>query len=245
MVELLSALLLLAQPAPVVQSLPAPVLPPDTKPYFRANNSPACINWNSARASKTSEDVYRSAVHKRWVLGYISGFNVAGPDPTGDLLATSSANEFFGAVDGYCSRNPSNDVVYAMRPVASAIIRRRGTPALAISNSTVKKRAQIVGPDTCQDWSRNRDDKMMRLAYLVWLHGYITAKNQWGSDPLGDAIGNGDATEIIADQWCKEHPSARLVGVITPMIEHFAAERLARRLPPGGKGANDKLSPNR
>jgi hypothetical protein len=143
------------------------------------------------------------------------------------------------------TRNPKNFVVDAMRPVADAIIRRRGAPALSPPAEGVSRRAIVRAAVNCQNWVQGRSNDITRLGYVVVLHGYVTAYNRWGPDALGDAIGADDqaVTEAAADKWCSEHPSGLLIGAITPLIEHVASERAAGRLPPGGVRPNDKLTP--
>lgn len=186
----------------------------------------------------------RAAAHRQWVLGYVSGFNVAGPDQTGNLMETASRDELYAATDGYCARHPTSVIADAMRPIAEAIIGRRGTPAIATEATERKKSATVEAATTCQQWASGKNNSILRIAYVLALGGYITAYNQWGPDPLGDAIGAEDPSLIggAADKWCSEHPSGLLIGVVQPLIDHVAAERVAGRLPPGGKRPPDEFS---
>jgi hypothetical protein len=245
MTNLLLALLLSTQTAMPPKPVPMPVLLADTKPSYRSHSSPACPDWRAAREGSAKDSDIRVSIYKLWVLGYITGFNIVGPDPTGDLLGSSSQDEFYSALDGYCARNPKNFVVDAMRPVADAIIRRRGAPALSPPAEGVSRRSIVRAAVNCQNWVQGRSNDITRLGYVVVLHGYVTAYNRWGPDALGDAIGADDqaVTEAAADKWCSEHPSSLLIGAITPLIEHVASERAAGRLPPGGVRPNDKLTP--
>ena len=244
MIPVAVALLFAVQPAPPVVSAP-PVIPDDSKPAYRALSPPACADWRVARAEDGASSL-RLAIYRMWVLGFVSGFNVVGPDPTGDLLGTSSPEEFYEAIDGYCQRNPSNSVADAMRPIAVAIIRRRqgALEATDLADGN-KRRATIEVPATCEQWAEAGDDAFLRLARVSFLLGYLTAYNRWSSDPTGDAIGaNYDSlVEDGIDTWCGEHPSGLLVGAIAPLIDHVAAERAAGRLPPGGMQPNDQFSP--
>lgn len=224
---------------------PTPVLPPDTKAVFRANDSPACARWRDARAGKGENADLFVAYYRTWVLGYITGFNFVGPDQTGDLLGTATREEFYGAIDGYCTRNPSRMVVDAMRPVITAIVRRREIPATARWNTS--REATIAAAYSCRDWIDGRKNKILSLTYVTLLHGYITAYNQWGPDPLGDAVGVADdpLTENVIDKWCSENPKTLLVEAVQPLIDHVAKERVAGRLPPGGVRPVDKFSDGR
>ena len=225
--------------------VPMPVLLADTKPSYRTHSSPACPDWRVARGGSAKDSDIRVSIYQLWVLGYITGFNFVGPDPTGDLLGSASQVEIYTAIDAYCARNPSNFVVDAMRPIADAIIRRRGVPALSPPAKGVSRRAIVRAAVNCRNWVQGRSNEITRLGYVVVLHGYLTAYNRWGPDALGDAIGADDqaVTEAAADKWCSEHPSGLLIGTITPLIEHVASERAAGRLPPGGVQLNDKLTP--
>lgn len=232
-----------------IQSSPPPTVSagsvlPDTKPSYRVNSSPTCSDWSSARRGKDEDSQIHVGVYRRWVLGYISGFNVVGPDQTGNILATSSANEFYAALDGYCARNPSYLAADAMRPIIIAIIGRRGIPVRDHSSPHAHKQATIVAPDTCQEWVRNSDNSILRLAHVVMIGGYITAYNQWGPDAHGDAVGADDKAlfEKATDKWCKVNPSGLLIGVVMPLIKDVAAERAAGRLPPAGMRPSDKYS---
>jgi hypothetical protein len=244
MVSLILALTLLAQSTTPPSISAAPVLPADTKASYRANGSLACSAWRSARQGKNEDSQIQAGIYRKWVLGYVTGFNTVGPDQTGNLLGTASGEELYAAIDGYCTRNPSHVVADAMRPIIEAIVGRRGTPAVGPSSATARKRATIVAPDTCRDWARDSDNAILRLAHVVALSGYVTAYNQWGPDPLGDAIGVDDQPllESATNKWCGEHPSGLLIGTVMPLIGDVAAERAAGHLPPGGMQPNDKSS---
>ncbi len=244
MIHLLWALALSVQSSAPPSISAAPVLPADTRPGYRANGSPACSAWSSARRGKDEDSQIHAGVYRKWVLGYITGFNIVGPDRTGNLLGTASGQEVHAAIDDYCMRHPSHLVADAMRPVITSIVGRRGLPAIAPPSADARRQATIVAPDTCRDWSRDRDNAILRLAHVVVLGGYVTAYNQWGPDPRGDAIGVDDPAllEKATDTWCSRHPSGLLVGAVTPLIDHVAAERAAGRLPPAGMQQSDKYS---
>ena len=236
MIHLTLAVALMFQSATPPSISRAMVLPAETKPSYRAHSSPACSDWRSARAGKHEDSSLRAGIYRKWVLGYITGFNIVGPDQSGNLLATATRDEVYVAIDGFCQRNPANSVVDAMRPLAEAIISRRGTPATLQPSSQGKKHSTVDAPTTCREWVRDGDNNILRLAYITVLYGYITAYNQWGPGPLGDAIGADDLplVEKTINGWCSEHPTDLLIGVVTPLINHVAAERAAGRLPPGG-----------
>lgn len=246
MLHLILALALSTQSTTPPSISLAPALPDNTKPNYRANGSPTCPAWRSARAGKDEDSQINAGIHRNWVLGYITGFNFAGPDQTGNILGTASGKEFYAAIDGYCGRNPSHLVAEAMHPIVAAIIRRRGIPAITPSKTDAKKQATIVAPYTCRDWIRDSDNRILRFAYVVVLNGYITAYNQWGPDPVGDAIGVEDQSliEKAADKWCGEHPSGFLIGTVKPLLDDVAAERAAGRLPPGGIRPTDEARRN-
>lgn len=241
--HLILAVALSAQSSPPPTVSAGSVLP-DTKASYRANSSPTCSDWISARRGKDEHNEIHAGVYRKWVLGYISGFNVVGPDQTGNLLATSSGNEFYAALDGYCTRNPSYLVADAMRPIIVAIIGRRGIPAMTPSSTDARKQATIVSPDACQEWVRDSDNSILRLAHVVMIGGYITAYNQWGPDAHGDAVGAEDNAliEKTIDKWCSANPSGLLIGIVMPLIEDVAAQRAAGRLPPAGMRPTDKYS---
>jgi hypothetical protein len=245
MTHLLLALLLLNQSVTPPNLGPMPVVLADTKPNYRTHSSPACPDWRAAREGSAKDSDIRVSIYQLWVLGYITGFNIVGPDPTGDLLGSASQDEIYTAIDAYCALNPSNFVDDAMRPIADAIIRRREVPALSPPVEGVSRRAIVRAAVNCRNWVQGRSNDITRLGYVVVLHGYLTAYNRWGPDALGDAIGADDqtVTEAAADKWCSEHPSSLLIGTITPLIEHVASEHAAGRLPPGGVRPNDKMTP--
>lgn len=245
MTHLLAMLLLSLQAAPPAIT-PVDVLPEDNKATYRTHSSPECENWRSARAGTSDESRIRTGAYKLWVLGYVTGFNIAGPDKSGDLLGTAHHEELFAAIDGYCGRNPSNFVVDAMRPIAAAYIRRRqGDAAATLSIPGDKKQAKAVATTTCREWAGYRNNTILRLAYAGVVAGYVTAYNRFGPDPTGDAVGAADHPlfEDAIDKWCNGHPSALLIGAVAPLIEHVAAERAAGRLPPGGLRPVDKMTP--
>lgn len=244
MIHLLLALALSVQSSSPPSISVAPVLPEDTKPSYRANGSPTCSAWISARGGKDEDNQIHAGIYRRWVLGYITGFNIVGPDQTGNLLGTASGQEFYAAIDGYCTRNPSHLVADAMRPIITSIVGRRGIPATTPPFADTRKQATIVAPDTCRDWVRDRDNAILRLAHVVVLGGYVTAHNQWGPDPRGDAIGVDDQAllEKATDKWCSTNPAGLLIGTVAPLIDHVAAEHAAGRLPPAGMQLSDEYS---
>jgi hypothetical protein len=245
MTLLLATLMLLAQvtaPPPVT---PAPVLPEDTKPVYRAHSPPTCGDWRAAREGTVQDSRARFQIYKRWVLGYISGFNAVGPDPTGNLLGDTEPEIVYAAIEGYCERNPSYLVVDAMHPIADALIRRRETGPLPPIAPDRRRTAIFHAVTSCVDWTKDRGDPLIRLAHLTVLRGYLTAYNRYSSDPAGDAIGADDGAplEQAVDTWCDANPSSLVIGAISPLIDHVAAERAAGRLPPGGMRPGETFSP--
>ena len=225
---------------------PVDALPPDSKPTYRTHFSPTCENWRAARAGTSDDSRLRFGVYQLWVLGYITGFNVVGPDQTGDLLGTAPQEEFYGSIDGYCTRNPTHYVADSMRPVVAAFIRRRqGTLVANVSPSVKKTSAKALAPATCRDWTQQRDNAILRVAYVGVVAGYVTAYNLFGPDKSGDAIGGADQAFMDKEigKYCTEHPSSLLIGAVTPLIEHVAAERAAGRIPPAGMRPHEKYTP--
>ena len=225
---------------------PVDVLPVDSKPTYRTHFSPACESWRNARAGTSDDSRLYVGVYKMWVLGYITGFNVTGPDMTGDLLGNAPQEEFYGAIDGYCTRNPTHFVVDAMRPIAAAYIRRRqGTPLTNVSPSEKKKSAKALAPATCRDWTQHRDNAILRVAYAGVVAGYVTAYNLFGPDKSGDAIGAADQAffEKEIGKYCTQYPTSLLIGAVMPIIEHVATERAAGRIPPAGMRTHEKYTP--
>lgn len=152
MTHLLLAVLLLNQSVVQQNIVPTPMLPEDTKPNYRLHSSPACSDWRAARGGKAEDSDIRFSLYKLWVLGYITGFNFVGPDQTGDLLGSASPGEVYTAIDGWCARNPSHFVDYAMRPIADALIRRRGVPALSPQAQGVSRKSMVHAAVNCHDW---------------------------------------------------------------------------------------------
>lgn len=239
----LAMLLLSFQAAPPVIA-PADVLPADSKPTYRTHFSATCQEWSAARRGTSEESRLRVGIYRLWVLGYITGFNVVGPDKSGDLLGTAPQDEVYRAIDGYCARNPTYHLVDAMRPIAAAFVRRRQSKPVANVPAS-KTHAQAVALVTCRDWSQNQKNAILRLAYAGVVGGYITAYNRFGPDATGDAIGAADhpLIEEALGKYCSSHPTALLIGAVTPLIEHVAAERAAGRLPPAGMRPHDKVTP--
>lgn len=212
---------------------PAAVLPADSKAAYRVHAPPTCADWRAARAGTVEESALRIGIYRLWVLGYVTGFNVGGPDPSGALLGASPRDELWGAIDGYCARNPSHSVEASMRPIAAAYVRRRGEAAM-LPPGIRTRRAQAVAVQTCRDWQDDRANDFLRLAYVGIVRGYVSAYNRWGPDPAGDALGTEDRRFIegFLDAYCAERPQALLISVAARLIDHAAAERAAGRRPP-------------
>jgi len=253
MTIMLAALLL------ALQATPPPVTPVE-KPFYRAQHSPFCAEWRNTRGGTDDESRIRRAAYRLWVEGYISGFNIHGPDPAGDLVGAAAWEEVAAFVDDHCARNPSHAIVDAMRPLAAHFIRRRPEPTLrpppvscvvpgtcqARAGGPLRKRAMVAMTATCGHWNEDRDNPVLRMAYGRFaVGGYLTAYNLWGPDPAGDVIGSGDDAVVEAwlDQWCRDRPAHMLIFAMQPLIDHLAAERAAGRLPPPGMRPTDRLSP--
>lgn len=246
MTPLFAALMLALQPSAPPVITPVPVLPEDdSKQTYRAHSPPVCVDWRAARDRTVEASEIHFGIYRMWALGYITGFNIVGPDQTGNLLGDAPLDELYSAIDGYCTRNPSHTVEDSMRPIAAAFIRRRqAAPTANTSSQGSRRRATVVATRTCQDWGQDRDNAIMRLAYVSVVRGYVTAYNRWGPDPTGDAVGTNDQAliEERLDVWCHERPSALLIGVVAPLIDHVATERAAGRRPPAGMRPKDRFS---
>lgn len=237
------AILVQASPPPI---RPTPVLPEDSKPAYRAHLPPTCSQWREARAGTDVDSRYTHATQMFWVLGYVTAFNMVGPDPAGDWLNGGSREELEGAITAYCGRNPKSLVSDAMRPFAEAYVRRRQQVILG-ANSVAPKattRGMTHVTTTCGNWVESRSNRSLRAAYIQMLQGYLTAYNRFGPDPTGDAIGaqDGSFIEEIVDKWCSARPSVLLIGAATALVDQVASDRAAGRLPPGGMRANDRWS---
>lgn len=243
MAYLLAALLLSFQSATPPVTTPAPVLPEDGKPWYRTLSVPECVDWLPARKHTVEDSELRFGVYRMWVQGYVTGFNVVGPDRTGDLLGGGPQEELFKAIDGYCMRNPSSSVDDSMRPIAAAYIRRRLNSNPTDVPPSRKGQAQALATKTCRNWDAGLGNPILRLALTNIVSGYVTAYNRWGPDPAGDAVPD-DPTliEERVDAWCRQHPGGLLIGAVHPLIDHVASERAAGRLPLGGKRPQDELS---
>jgi hypothetical protein len=44
---------------------------------------------------------------KEWVWGYLTAFNRYGPQPDGNVVANTPADEIWGVLDAYCATDPS------------------------------------------------------------------------------------------------------------------------------------------
>lgn len=241
------ASLLLSLQAVAPPLVPPPVLPPDPKPFYRAQHSPDCEPWRSARRGSVQEDVIVRGAQRLWVEGWITGFNFYGPDPTGDLLGSASWEEVEAFIESYCARHPSHAIADAMRPLAAYFLRRRPQPTrLPAAGAPPRLRAMAVMTATCADWNEDRDNRILRIVYGNYaVGGFLTAYNHWGPDPAGDVIGSGRSAIVHTwlDSLCRSQPELMLVSAVRPLLDHLAAMRAAGRLRPGGMRPEDELSP--
>lgn len=95
----------------------------------------------------------------------------------------------------------------------------------AADQSAAQERAVLgQGNVSCQSWSAGRKiDKGESDARVAWILGYITAFNQYGSKPQGDAS-EGRSTEQITtaiDDYCIQHPTDNVHRASTALIEEL------------------------
>lgn len=240
MPTLLAAFLLALQPAspPAVAGAPA-------KPRYRVHQAPDCRIWAQVRTGKGGLPLIE-AHYNLWFHGYVTGFNAHGPDPAGDLLGAATWKQLGAFIDEHCARNPSHLVADALEPLAIDLIGRRPAPAAPVARRGARMATMTVAT-TCQEWTRARGDRLMRVYYGGAVRGYLTAYNRWGPDPSGDVLGPGNDPLIDqwVDQWCRGRPRAALIQAVAPFIAHLTARRAAGRLPPGKTEANEALVPTR
>ena len=68
-----------------------------------------CNSWLEARGSG---DV-QAAARTGWVLGYVTGFNLYGSKPEGDVSDGKNTEEMMVWIDNYCKKNPDENVYRA------------------------------------------------------------------------------------------------------------------------------------
>jgi hypothetical protein len=230
----LAAFLLAFQPAS------PPAVAEMAKPTYRAHRTPRCSEWRTVRTGRGGTPLLEAA-YNIWFHGYVSGFNVHGPDPMGDLLGTTKWAQVGTFIDDYCARNPSHLVADALPPLVADLIGRRP----AQTRPGPRRRAVMTVKTTCRDWTRDREDVLLRLVSGGAARGYLTAYNRWGPDKSGDVLGPGNDALIDEwiDTWCRARPSALLMQAIAPFIRHLAAERAVGRLAPGATPGNEPVIP--
>lgn len=236
--KILFAALLLAPPV-VAPTAPPAVAYAGNKPFYRGHFTMPCASWRTAREGKGQDGALRFGIYKGWLAGYVSAFNIVGPDNTGNLFGTHEWDDAYAYIDGHCARHPSHEVVDAMHPLVVEFLKRRLRSSPASKPPESKRKATNSMWTTCKDWVQDRDNKILRIAWGAEVRGYLTAYNLWGPDPKGDAVGpvKDDIVDKWLDDWCAGRPPATaLLLAMDPMIDHFAAERAAGRLPPAGRG---------
>jgi hypothetical protein len=174
-----------------------------------------------------------------WFHGYITGYNVHGPDRTGDLLGTTKWVQIGAFIDDYCARNSTQLVADALQPLIENLSKRPTAPA----RQSEKRRAMMTVTTTCREWTGTRNDQLMRVISGGAVRGYLTAYNRWGPDPAGDVLGPGNDPLIDAwiDKWCDKRPSALLMQAVSPLTEYLTMERAAGSLAAGKTPANEQL----
>jgi hypothetical protein len=64
-------------------------------------------------------------VMQSWVLGFVSAYNVYGPDSSGNLTAGTDSNGLFAWVDNYCQTHPLDSLAQAADQLVITLRLRR------------------------------------------------------------------------------------------------------------------------
>lgn len=189
------------------------------------------------------EGDFYQIVAKHWVRGYVSAYNIYGPEATGNLLRATTDVQVDAHVDSYCETKPDGLIAGALLVISDDIARAAGT-LTGSAEKPARRKATLMVATTCAEWTGAEDDPLTRLAYASSVRGFLTAYNLY-RDPDGDVVGSGDdeLVDIWIDGWCSSRPKMLLLSAAHPLTQHLAAERAAGRLPPGGKLPGDILSP--
>ena len=71
----------------------------------------SCGTWTQAR----QQDRQKSVTHQWWVVGFLSGLEYEGVDPSRDPLAGNDFGGIAAWIDNYCRENP-------LKPIAAASV---------------------------------------------------------------------------------------------------------------------------
>lgn len=108
--------LALALAAPAANSIAVPK--PGGFVIYGETPAPSCPKWTEERQGK------RSQILQFWLLGFVSGYNVYGPEPTGGAAAGVDSTGILAWVDQYCAANPLDSVVTAAIKLVGELDRR-------------------------------------------------------------------------------------------------------------------------
>ena len=77
------------------------------------------------------------------------------------------------------------------------------------------------GNISCGSWLENRKgDDAQGSARIAWILGYVTAYNEYGSQPQGDVSGGKGTEEMAAwiDAHCMQHPTDSLYKASVALV---------------------------
>jgi hypothetical protein len=162
-----------------------PTAPPfvaaaNRKVSYRTYRAPGCGEWTQVRKGLGASFLLEAA-YNIWFHGYVSGFNVHGPDPSGSLLEKTDWQQAASFFDSYCARNPSHLLADGLQPLVVELMKDR--PVLTGKQS--KPRAQVTVGTTCKEWNSSKDDRLLRVTSGGAARGYLTAYNRWVRMPRG------------------------------------------------------------
>jgi hypothetical protein len=77
------------------------------------------------------------------------------------------------------------------------------------------------GNISCSSWIESRgDDNTLAATRTAWVLGFVTAFNQYGSEPEGDVSGGKDTEVLIGriDYHCRLHPLDNLYNASAALV---------------------------
>lgn len=84
------------------------------------------------------------------------------------------------------------------------------------------------GVSTCGSWTSDLKEGSVTSRYdKVWLQGYLSAFNNYGSYPGGDVTAGVDADGLFAwmDNYCAAHPLDKIAKGAASLIDELRARR--------------------